>query len=131
MRAFIVDDSAIVRMRLAELLVSDTDVTVVGQAGTVAAALQDIPQLHPEFVLLDIQLPDGDGISVLKAVKRLTPAPAVVMFSNYADDYHRQQCAIAGADFFLDKSKQFDQVPKILRTLMHSRNEEPRSSGTS
>lgn len=126
MRAFIVDDSAIVRMRLAEILVSDADVTVVGQAGTVAAALQEIPQLHPEFVLLDIQLPDGDGISVLKAVKRMTPTPAVVMFTNYADEYHRRQCAVAGADFFLDKSKQFDQVPEVLRTLMHTRQEDHR-----
>jgi DNA-binding NarL/FixJ family response regulator len=126
MRAFIVDDSAIVRMRLAEILVTDADVTVVGQAGTVAAALQEIPQLQPEFVLLDIQLPDGDGISVLKAVKRMTPAPAVVMFTNYTDEYYRQRCAVAGADCFLDKSKQFDQVPDVLRRLMRTKAEDRR-----
>jgi DNA-binding NarL/FixJ family response regulator len=126
MRAFIVDDSAIVRMRVAELLVTDTDVTVVGPAGTVAAALQEIPQLQPEFVLLDIHLPDGDGISVLKAVKRMTPTPAVVMFTNYTDDYHRQRCEVAGADFFLDKSKQFDQIPGVLRRLMETRVEDRR-----
>ena len=126
MRAFIVDDSAIVRMRLAELLVADADVTVVGQAGTVAAALHEIPQLQPECVLLDIQLPDGDGISVLKAVKRMTPSPAVVMFTNYTDDYYRQRCEIAGADFFLDKSKQFDQIPGLLRRLMHTKVEDRR-----
>src|ERR1700688_2063346 len=116
MRAFIVDDSAIVRMRLAEMLVNGAEVTVVGQAGTVAAALHEIPQLQPECVLLDIQLPDGDGISVLKAVKRMTPSPAVVMFTNYTDDYYRQRCQVAGADFFLDKSKQFDEIPGLLRT---------------
>lgn len=126
MRAFIVDDSAIVRMRLAEILVTDADVTVVGQAGTVAAALLEIPQLRPEFVLLDIQLPDGDGISVLKAVKRMTPAPAVVMFTNYTDQCYRQRCEVAGADFFLDKSKQFDQIPEVLRTLMQTKNEDCR-----
>jgi DNA-binding NarL/FixJ family response regulator len=129
MRAFIVDDSAIVRMRLAELLATDTEVTVVGQAGTVAAALQEIPRLQPEFVLLDIQLPDGDGISVLQAVKRMTPAPAVVMFTNYADQCYRQRCEIAGADCFLDKSKQFDQIPEVLRTLMQQKLE--RSHGYS
>lgn len=124
MRAFIVDDSAIVRLRVAELLVTDTDVTVVGQASTVAAALQEIPRLQPEFVLLDIHLPDGDGISVLKAVKRMTPTPAVVMFTNYTDEYHRQRCEVAGADFFLDKSKQFDQIPGVLRRLMETRVED-------
>jgi two-component system, NarL family, response regulator DevR len=126
MRAFIVDDSAIVRMRLAEILVTDAGVTVVGQAGTVAAALQEIPQLQPECVLLDIELPDGDGISVLKVVKRMTPAPAVVMFTNYTDEYYRQRCAAAGADFFLDKSKQFDEIPGLLRTLMQTRGEDRR-----
>jgi DNA-binding NarL/FixJ family response regulator len=121
MRAFIVDDSVIVRMRLAEMLVTDADVTVVGQAGTVAAALREIPQLRPECVLLDIQLPDGDGISVLKAVKRMTPTPAVVMVTNYTDEYYRQRCEVAGADFFLDKSKQFDEIPGLLRTLMQTK----------
>src|SRR6266853_4777096 len=120
MRAFIVDDSAIVRMRLAEMLVAGADVTVVGPAGTVAAALQDIPRLQPECVLLDIHLPDGDGISILKAVKRMTPTPAVVMFTNYTDDFYRQRCEVAGADFFLDKSTQFDQIPGVLQTLMHA-----------
>jgi DNA-binding NarL/FixJ family response regulator len=120
-RAFIVDDSAIVRMRLAEILVTDAHVTVVGQAGTVAAALREIPHLQPECVLLDIQLPDGDGISVLKAVKRMTPTPAVVMFTNYTDEFYRQRCEVAGADFFLDKSKQFDEIPGILRALSQTR----------
>lgn len=117
MRAFIVDDSAIVRMRLAEMLVSDAQMTVVGQAGTVAAALQAIPEVHPEFVLLDIQLPDGSGLSVLSAVKRLAPTPVVVMFTNYTDEYYRRRCEVAGADFFLDKSKQFDEIPGLVRAL--------------
>ena len=106
------------------MLASDPHVTVVGQAGTVAAAWQDIPQVQPECVLLDIQLPDGDGISVLKAVKRMTPTPAVVMFTNYTDEYYRQRCEVAGADFFLDKSKQFDEIPGLLRTLMQTKVED-------
>jgi DNA-binding NarL/FixJ family response regulator len=124
MRAFIVDDSAMVRVRLAQMLLTDLGVTVVGQAGTVAAALQEIPRLQPEFVLLDIQLPDGDGISVLKAVKRMRPTPAVVMVTNYTDEYYRQQCEVAGADFFLDKSKQFDEIPGLLRALMRTKHAE-------
>lgn len=125
MRAFIVDDSVIVRGRLTEMLVTDPEVTVVGQAGTVAAALENIPKLQPECVLLDIQLPDGDGISVLKAIKCMTPPPAVVMFTNYTDECYRQRCELAGADFFLDKSKQFDEIPGLLRTLMQTRVEDP------
>ena len=94
---------------------------MVGQAGTVADALHDISELQPECVLLDIQLPDGDGISVLQAVKRMTPTPAVVMFTNYTDDCYRRRCEVAGADFFLDKTKQFEEIPGILRELVQAR----------
>ena len=120
MRAFIVDDSVLVRLRLAEILMTDPQVTVVGQAGTVADALHDISELQPECVLLDIQLPDGDGISVLQAVKRMTPTPAVVMFTNYTDDCYRRRCEVEGADFFLDKSKQIEEIPGILRELVQA-----------
>ena len=69
-------------------------------------------------MILDIQMPDGDGLTVLEAAKRLNPAPAVLMLTNYVDDYHRLRCAAAGADFFLDKSKQFEEIPNVLRGLM-------------
>jgi DNA-binding NarL/FixJ family response regulator len=55
---------------------------------------------------------------VLEAAKRLHPATAVMMLTNYSDEFHRLRCEAAGADFFLDKSKQFDQIPAILRGMM-------------
>jgi hypothetical protein len=48
------------------------------------------------------------------------------MFTNYTDDYYRQRCEVAGADFFLDKSKQFDEIPGLLRALMQAKVEDPR-----
>jgi len=118
MHVLIVDDSAIVRFRLAEMVQSVEHVTVVGQAQGAAQGLLALRELRPDLVIIDIQMPDGDGVAVLDAAKRLDPAPTVLMLTNYVDDYHRQRCRAAGADFFLDKSKQFEEIPGILRGLM-------------
>lgn len=118
MQVLIVDDSAIVRHRLAEMVESVKHVTVVGQAPGATQAILALRELRPHLVILDIQMPDGDGVAVLEAAKELDPAPAVVMLTNYVDDYHRLRCRAAGADFFLDKSKQFEEIPRILLGLM-------------
>jgi two-component system response regulator DevR len=120
MRVMIVDDSAIVRRRLAEMMGDVARVTVAGEAGSVAEALEKIPLLRPDVVVLDLHLPDGDGVAVLESVKRGVPAPVVVMLSNYSDDFYRTWCEAAGADFFLDKAKQFDELPGILSRIMNA-----------
>jgi DNA-binding NarL/FixJ family response regulator len=89
MQVMIVDDSAIVRRRLAEMVGHVAHVTVAGEAGSVAEALAMIPLLRPDVVVLDLHLPDGDGVAVLEAVTRAAPAPVVVMLSNYSDDFYR------------------------------------------
>jgi DNA-binding NarL/FixJ family response regulator len=114
----IVDDSAIVRLRLAEMVQSVEHVAVVGQAQGATQGITALRELRPDLVILDIQMPDGDGVAVLEAAKQLDPAPTVMMLTNYVDDYQRLRCRAAGADFFLDKSKQFEEIPNILRGLM-------------
>jgi DNA-binding NarL/FixJ family response regulator len=118
MQVLIVDDSAIVRFRLAELVESVERVQVVGQAPGVTQAILGLKELRPDLVILDLQMPDGDGVAVLEAAKQLDPAPVVIMLTNYVDDYNRLRYRAAGADFFLDKSKQFEEIPWILRGLM-------------
>jgi DNA-binding NarL/FixJ family response regulator len=117
-QVLLVDDSPIVLYRLAELLASVEQVAVVGQAHGAAEALTALRDLRPDLVILDYQMPDSDGVAVLEAAKRLHPATAVMMLTNYSDEFHRLRCEAAGADFFLDKSKQFEQIPTILRGMM-------------
>src|SRR5260370_7777193 len=114
MQVVIVDDSAIVRRRLAEMLVHVAHVTVAGEAGTVAEALERIPLLRPDVVVLDLHLPDGDGVAVLESVKRVVPAPVVVMLSNYSDDFYPPWCEPPAPDFFLHKPNHFDALPPRL-----------------
>ena len=116
-RVFIADDSLIVREHLVTLLDELTEVEIVGQAETVAEAISAIGKLQPDVVILDIRMPDGSGIDVLESIKQDEPAPVVVVLTNYPYPAYRQKCLQAGADFFLDKSAEFDQIPGLFEQL--------------
>ena len=66
---FLLDDHEIVRRGIAQLLESEDDLEVIGQAGTAAEALARIPALRPDVAILDVRLPDGDGVSVCREVR--------------------------------------------------------------
>jgi len=117
MRVFLVDDSTLVRVRLAAMLQDMWEVDNVVEAGTVAEALALLPESKPDVVVVDMRLPDGDGLEVLRAAKRLQPQPTVVVLTNYTYDQLRSTCLEAGADEFLDKRTQFDRLPAIVTRL--------------
>lgn len=117
MQVLIVDDSRLVRERLVELVDGIANVEIVGQAATVAEGIAAVSALHPDFVLLDLKMPDGDGIAVLDAAKHLDHAPIVAMLTNHPFPQFRKRCLDAGADFFWDKSRDFTRIPATLRRL--------------
>jgi DNA-binding NarL/FixJ family response regulator len=69
---------------------------------------------EPEIALLDINLPGKNGIELLKLIRAHNKSCEVIMITNHADDYYRQQCYDLGAKYFLDKSNDFAQVPGII-----------------
>jgi len=84
---FLLDDHEIVRRGIAQLLESEDDIEVVGQAGTAAQALARIPALRPDVAILDVRLPDGEGVSVCREVRgSVEPPPACLMLTSYSDD---------------------------------------------
>jgi two-component system response regulator DevR len=120
-RIYVVDDSKMVRTRLVAMLEGLPHIEIAGEAGTVAEALAGVRRLHADLIILDLQLPDGDGVAVLEIAKRGPTPPCVAILTNHADEFHRARCESAGADFFLDKSKQFNEIPGILRELHAAR----------
>ncbi|HWR20606.1 MAG TPA: response regulator transcription factor [Verrucomicrobiae bacterium] len=123
MRVFIVDDSAPVLERLAAV-VSELAVTIelVGQAQDAPGAAEAIRRLKPDLVILDLRIPGGGGIHVLREIKQHAPAPIVVILTNYPYPQYRKQCHEAGADFFFDKSMDFDKVPALLQQLARGKS---------
>jgi DNA-binding NarL/FixJ family response regulator len=113
-RILIVDDSKVVRDRLAEMLAAVPGVTAVDQATGPAVALVAFSRARPDWVVVDLRMPEGSGLSLLKAVKKLDPAIPVVVLTNFATPQYREECQAAGADYFFDKSTEFERVAELV-----------------
>lgn len=116
-RVLIADDSAPVRERLADLLGDVDNVEVVGAAADANETLADIQKLQPDVVILDVQMPAGSGISVLRWAQHETVKPKFIMLTNFPYAQYRKTCLEAGASYFFDKSSEFDKIPQALEQL--------------
>lgn len=117
MKVLIVDDSAMVQERLLSMLVDQKGIQIVGQAQNGIEALKFIKQQKPHAVILDIRMPGGNGIEVLQDIKNIDPKIKVIMFTNYPYSQYRTKCLKSGADYFLDKSSEFNKIPEIINHL--------------
>lgn len=104
-----------IRNRVAEMLGASA-MAIVGQAETPQASIDGILAVHPDVVVLDVQLEGGTGLQVLRAVRRAAPDIAFVVFSNNAGPAYRKRYLGEGADQFLDKSTEFDQLAGAVET---------------
>ena len=114
-RVFIADDSPVVCERLMNMLSEIKGIEVVGQAGTVPDAIESIKTLQPDVVILDIRMPGGSGIDVLRKVKQGENVPTVIILTNYPYPQYRRKCMEAKADFFLDKSTEFQSISEVFK----------------
>lgn len=114
MRIFVVEDCVPVRERLIELIEALGGHTVVGEAGNYHDAVAGICNSNPDVGIFDIRLTDGNGIDALAAVKRKLPALRAIMLSNQATTQHLKASEHAGAEFFLDKTQEFDKIGEVL-----------------
>jgi DNA-binding NarL/FixJ family response regulator len=119
MRIVIVDDSVVIRQRLARLLGELDGVEIVGQADDVPVAKELVAKLKPDVAILDIRMPSGSGADLVQELKQLKPAPTVIMLTNYPYPENRKKCMDLGADFFFDKSTEFQRVVGVLSSMMY------------
>jgi len=114
----IADDSLLVRERLVTMLGELAGIEVVDQVANGAEViLRAIEKFQPDVVILDIHMPAGSGLDVLHTIKQDGMGPMVIILTNYPYPEYRQKCLQAGADFFLDKSAEFDQIPALVERL--------------
>ena len=118
MRLFIADDSRIVRERLIEMLADLEGLEIIGQAQDSLEAIESIQRLKPHVVVLDIRMPKGNGIKVLETIKKYEQSPKVIIFTNYPYPQYRKRCMEAGADFFFDKSTEFEKLIDTVKLLI-------------
>lgn len=125
MKVVLIDPSALLRGRILRL-VSD-----LPQADFVVASgreswLPHLARLDPDLVILEVRGRGGDGLrptlARIRKIRRRRGRPSIVVLTNAVSRQHRQSCIEAGADFFLDKSLEFDKVPRLLRSLARRRS---------
>jgi len=116
-RVFLLDDHEIVRRGVRELLEAEDDLDVVGEADTAELALARIPPTRPDVALLDVRLPDGDGVEVCREIRSRHPEIACVMLTSFSDDEALLQAVLAGASGYLLKQiRGTDIVDAVRRT---------------
>ena len=117
MRVFLLDDHEVVRRGVQDLLEAEPDITVIGEAATAAQALARIPALRPDVAVLDVRLPDGDGVSVCRELRSQLPELQCLMLTSFADDEALMDAIMAGAAGYVLKQIRGSDLVGAVRTV--------------
>jgi DNA-binding NarL/FixJ family response regulator len=113
-KVLLIDDSELIGSKVLELLSTVAAVELLSQAKSVKEGLRACEEESPDIVFLDINLPDGSGIGLLKELKKRQPHIRVIMLTNSAGSFYRKKCAELKAEGFLDKTTDFELIPKLV-----------------
>ncbi len=129
-RVLIVDDHTVVRIGLRTLLTHSAGFRVVGEAQTVAEAVQLNEQTHPDVVLMDVRLPDGSGVEACRRIKADHPDARVLMLTSYTDEEAIVGAVMAGASGYLLKQADAERLTQAIREAAAGESTlDPRAAG--
>ncbi|GAA2648528.1 MULTISPECIES: response regulator transcription factor [Streptomyces] len=116
-RVFLLDDHEVVRRGVHDLLNDEPDITVVGEAANVEQALVRVPALRPQVAVLDVRLPDGDGVTVCRELRSRMPELACLMLTSFDDEEALLDSIMAGASGYVLKQIQGSDLVSAVRTV--------------
>jgi len=102
-RVFLVDDHALIRQALRDKFAREPDIEVVGEAATARSAVAMVESVQPDVAVLDVQLPDGDGVTICREIRSVVPETACLMLTGYSGDEALVGAIIAGAAGYVSK----------------------------
>ncbi|MBQ0974403.1 response regulator transcription factor [Streptomyces sp. RK31] len=114
---FLLDDHEVVRRGVHDLLNDEPDITVVGEAATVEQALVRVPALRPDVAVLDVRLPDGDGVTVCRELRSQMPDLSCLMLTSFDDEEALLDSIMAGAAGYVLKQIQGSDLVSAVRTV--------------
>lgn len=114
LKVLIVDDSEAVREALKDILSEIKIVELIGEAMDGEFGIDLVTKLEPHVIILDLNMPKMNGLDVLSFVKKNYPSIIVIVMTNYPTEYFRLKCEKLGADYFFDKSNEFELIYKAL-----------------
>ncbi|MGQ4515407.1 response regulator [Streptomyces sp. DW26H14] len=121
-RVFLLDDHEVVRRGLRDLLDAEDDIEVVGEAATMEQALARGPALRPDVAVLDVRLPDGDGVTVCRELRSRMPSLACLMLTSFDDDDALLDAIMAGASGYVLKNLKGSELLSAVRTVASGRS---------
>jgi DNA-binding NarL/FixJ family response regulator len=117
MRAIIADDSELLRERIRALLKPFVNVEVVGEAADGRTVVRMVKDLAPDLVILDIRMPELNGIETLKEIRKNGSRATICVLTNYPYPQYRDRCYAEGADYFFDKNSDFQKITSMIIEL--------------
>jgi DNA-binding NarL/FixJ family response regulator len=120
-RVLIVDDSVVIREHVVSQLNELSDIEIVGQAGTVEQATSALRQFKPDVMTLDLRLPDGNGLNILRLIQREGLSTAVIVLTSFPYPQYEMRARAAGAYAFLNKARDFDKLAEQMQALIKRR----------
>ena len=117
-RVFLVEDHPVMRAGFAQLVNFQDDLAVCGQAGSTAAAIREIPDAKPDLVIVDISLPDGGGIDLIKDLAARDPGLPCIVFSTHDEKIYAERALRAGARGYIMKQEPVEHVLKSIRAAL-------------
>jgi DNA-binding NarL/FixJ family response regulator len=121
MKILIADDSSLLRDRIKSLLNSLNHNPMIYEAENGVDALQLIREKKPDLVILDIRMPEMNGIQVLKEIRKLKIKTKVCILTNYPYPQYKKRCFEAGADYFLRKTEEFEEIEIIVSDMLRDK----------
>ena len=114
---FLVDDHEVVRRGVADLMEADPELTVVGEASTVSEALTRIPAVRPDVAVLDLRLPDGNGVELCRELRSRMPGLRCLILSSYTDEQAMLDAILAGAGGYVVKDVRGMELVSAVRQV--------------
>jgi DNA-binding NarL/FixJ family response regulator len=121
-RVLIADDSSAMRDRLSQMVTQVAAVGAVHLAQDVSGTLALVRDEALDLVILDVQMPGGSGLEVLRAAKEKSPATIVIILTNFPYPQYKQRCMELGADYFISKSTDSNELSRLIDRLAVSRS---------
>ena len=118
MKVLIVDDSILLRERLTAMISELSEIEIIGQAENAQNAINSIRILKPDVTILDIRMPGGSGFEVLENIKKDKWHPLIIVLTSYPYPQYKKKCLDSGADYFFDKSTEFQKVIELLKKFI-------------
>ena len=122
MKILIADDSRLMRDRIRETVSIFNSVEIVGETDNGDDTLEKLNTCKPDLAIIDIRMPDKNGLEVLKEYRKNNKNTKVMILTNYAYEQYRERALKNGADYFFSKSEDFDKIAAVVAALLRNGN---------